>query len=96
METKRERITECYLLGLTKDECHEKIGGSRVYISNIYEDLTFERAKQMIQTKKERLMQIGAIEDKLFELIERETYDKNKVLKDKINQLQLIYQTITL
>ena len=65
-ETKKQRVYDCYIAGLDKDECHDKTGIARNYISVLYEDWTFQKYKAAIMNNKERLMQIKTIEDELF------------------------------
>ena len=91
--TKKQRVYDCYIAGLNKDECHDKTGISRNYISVLYEDWEFQKYKESVMNNRGRMMQIKTIEDELFSAIEVSLYNKGEVLKSKIDNLQRVYST---
>lgn len=91
--SKKQRVWDCYISGMDKDQCHEKTGIRRTYISYLYEDWTYQKYKESVMNNRARLMQIKTIEDELFETIEANLYNKSNRIKDKIDNLSRVYSS---
>lgn len=91
--SKKQRVYDCYLSGLNKDECFDKTGIARNYISVLYEDWEFQKYKESVMNNRARLMQIKTIEDELFTAIESNLYNKSNRIKDKIDNLSRVYSS---
>ena len=87
-ETKKQRVRSCYEKGMDKDECYEHTKIARTYIHVLYEDWTFHQMKKLTQNTTEREMQISAIEEELFSLLEG---FKNPSINKRIDNLTAIY-----
>lgn len=88
---KREVILDCYFKGLSKDEAREKAGASWQYTNNLYDMLRFEEMKKKFSTNQDRLMQISAIERKLWELYDDYHVTRAPQKLAKINSLESAY-----
>ena len=83
----QQQVYDCYLKGMTPETTAKHLKLSYKYVKNKYEDFTIFSAKFKGNDKKERIIQIGAIERELFSIMEMNPKDS------RIDHYALIYKS---
>ena len=82
-----QRVYECYMKGMRPETAAQHLQLSYKFVKNKYEDFILFSAKLRGNDKKQRIIQIRAIERELLQLIEKNPKDK------RIDDLAYTYRT---